>query len=65
VTQTWVHPDYRGKPIVKEWWAEMKARAKQLFCEHLSITSSRNYKAYERFLGDGMKAYATLLKQEI
>lgn len=65
ISQTWVKKEYRGKPIVKEWWNQIKQRAKDCFCGHLCLTSSRNPKAYERWLGDGMKHYATLLKQTL
>lgn len=62
ISQTWVRKDYRGNPIVKEWWKAIKQRAKDCLCGHLVITSSRNPKAYERWLGDGLEIYATLLK---
>ncbi len=65
VSQTWVKKEYRGKPIVKEWWNAIKQRAKDCLCGHLCLTSSRNPKAYERWLGDGIKHYATLLKQTL
>lgn len=65
VSQAWVRPDYRGSPIVKEWWEAVRARAKHLFCRHLTITSSRGYKAYERFLGHGMKHHADILKETL
>lgn len=63
ISQGWVHNDYRGNPIVKEWWEAIRQRAKDLFCGHLCITSSRSAKAYQRFLGHGMKEYAILLKE--
>lgn len=65
VSQAWVRKDYRRNPVVKEWWEAIRQRAKNLFCGHLVITSSRNYKAYERFLGHGMHLYATMLKEEL
>jgi hypothetical protein len=63
VSQAWVERSYRGRPIVKEWYEQMRQRAKDLFCGHLVITSSRNAKAYKRFLGHGMDDYAILLKE--
>lgn len=63
VTQAWVRKDYRGNPVVKEWWEQIRQRAKDLFCGHLVITSSRNPMAYKRFLGHGMSEYAVLLKE--
>lgn len=63
VNQAWVRRDYRANPVVKEWWEAVRQRAKDLMCGHLVITSSRNWKAYERFLGHGLKLYATLLKE--
>lgn len=65
VYQAWVREDYRGKQIVKNWWEAVRARAKQLMCKHLIVHSSRGYKAYERFLGHGMKHYACLLKESL
>jgi len=65
VNQAWVRKDYRGNPIVKQWWEQIRQRAKDLFCKHLMITSSRGHKAYERFLGHGMKHYADLLKETL
>lgn len=63
ISQAWVSKDYRGKPIVKEWYEQIRQRAKDLFCGHLVITSSRNPRAYKRFLGHGMDDYAILLKE--
>lgn len=65
INQMWVSKEFRGKPIVKEWWKQIRQRAKDCFCKHLVITSTRSPKAYIRFLGYGMKEYATLLKEEI
>lgn len=65
ISQMWVAKEFRGKPIVKDWWEQIRQRAKDCFCKHLMITSSRNSKAYIRFLGNGMHEYATLLKEEI
>lgn len=65
VSQAWVHPKYRGNLVVKEWWEAIRERAKNLFCGHLVITSTRNPKAYERFLGNGMKKYAVIMKEEL
>jgi len=64
ISQMWVAKEFRGKPIVKEWWAQIRQRAKDCFCKHLVIVSSRSPKAYKRFL-HGMQDYATLLKEEI
>ena len=65
VSQAWVHKDFRGKPIVKEWWANLKDYAKKHFCEHLVIVSSRNPKAYTRWFGTDMKEYATLMMEDL
>lgn len=65
ISQTWVRKDYRGNPIVKEWWKQIKQRASDCLCGHLVITSSRSPKAYERWLGDGMTHYACLLKMSL
>lgn len=65
VYQAWVCKEYRRNPIVKEWWEQIRVRAKGLFCKHLLITSSRNTEAYKRFLGHGLHEYAVLLKEDI
>lgn len=65
ISQMWVAKDFRGKPIVKKWWEQIRQRAKDCFCRHLVITSSRNPEAYIRFLGHGMRKYCTMLKEEI
>lgn len=65
ITQAWVRSDVRRNPIVKEWWEAMRQRAKDLFCKHIVITSSRNPKAYIRFLGHGMHEYCVMLKEEV
>ncbi|WP_230685497.1 hypothetical protein, partial [Streptococcus pneumoniae] len=28
ISQTWVKKEWRGDPIVKEWWGQIKQRAK-------------------------------------
>ena len=65
ISQMWVAKEYRGSPIVKEWWEQIRQRAKDLFCKHLVIVSSRSPKAYMRFLGHGMHPYAFMLKEEL
>lgn len=65
VSQAWVREDHRGRPVVKEWWEAVRERAKSLFCKHLVITSTRNPKAYQRFLGHGMTQYAVMMKEEL
>lgn len=65
VTQGWVRRDYRGKPIVKEWWAAIKQRAREAMAKHLIIVSSRNPRAYERLFGGGLAEYAVLLRQDL
>lgn len=65
VSQAWVRRDYRNTHFVKQWWSAIQRRAKNLFCGHLVITSTRNPRAYEKFLGGGLKEYAVLLKQEL
>lgn len=65
ISQMWVAKEFRGKPIVKEWYEIIIERAKSCFCKHLVIVSSRNPEAYKRFLGHGLHDYATLLKCEL
>lgn len=65
VSQAWVRKDYRGKPIVKEWWNKIRARAKNLMCSHIMVTSTRGVESYCKFLGKGWHLYAHLLKEDI
>lgn len=65
VGQSWVRKDYRGNPLVKDWWEDVRKEAKRKFCSHLVIVSSRNPRAYERFLGHGMEEYASLLMENL
>lgn len=65
VNQAWVHPNWRGHRVVKDWWEEIRKQAKRYFCKHLVIVSSRNPKAYSRFLGHGLEEYATLMMENL
>lgn len=65
IGQSWVRKDYRGDPLVKDWWEDVRAEAKSKFCRHLVIVSSRNAKAYERFLGHGLEEYGVLLMENL
>lgn len=65
ISQAWVHRNYRGNQIVKAWWLQIKQRARDCFAKHMVIISSRNPRAYERFLGDGMAQYCTMLRQDL
>lgn len=65
VTQAWVRKDQRGQKWVKESWEQVRKRAKDCLCKHFAILSSRgNDAAYCRFLGNGFKFYASILKEE-
>lgn len=66
VTQAWVRKDQRGQKWVKEAWQQVRTRAKDCFCKHFSVISSRGHtKAYCRFLGKGFHLYAEILKEEL
>jgi hypothetical protein len=58
-----VRKDYRGDSLVKDWWEDVRTEAKSKFCRHLMVISSRNGRAYERFLGHGLKVYGELLSE--
>ncbi len=65
VTQAWVRKDQRGHKWVKWAWEEVRQRAKDCFCKHFAVFSSRGKtKAYCRFLGKGFHYYAEILKEE-
>lgn len=65
ITQAWVDKRVRGHKIVKIWRDQLRAEAKRLLCKHIIIPSSRNEKAYFRFLGGNFHKYVTLLKEDI
>ena len=65
ITQAWVSPKCRRHPVVKAWYEQLRAEAKKLFCKHIILPSSRNEKAYIRFLGKKYHKYVTLLKEDI
>jgi len=66
VSQAWVRKDQRGQPWVKWAWEKVRQRAKESFCKHFSVISSRGKtKAYCRFLGKGFHPYAEILKEEL
>lgn len=65
VSQAWVHQDWRRTPFVKEAWGTVRERAKNCFCSHFIVVSSRSTKAYLRWLGANWNVYATLLKEDI
>ena len=65
IPQAWVAREYRGNQVVKMWWEKVREHAKSRFCKHIVLVSSRNEKAYERFLGHGLTHYASLLMEDI
>ena len=65
VNAAWVRQDFRGNPIVKDWWEGVREHAKRCFCRHLVIVSSRGDKSYPRFLKHNLEKYADLLKEDL
>lgn len=65
VSQAWVRPDQRRKAWVKEAWQKIRTRAKDTFCSHMIVVSSRNDEAYCRWLGQGWHRYGGLLKEDL
>lgn len=66
VTQAWVRADQRGEKWVKAAWEQVRERAKNCFCKHFAVISSRGKTdAYCRFLGKGFHYYAEILKEEL
>lgn len=65
VSQGWVHKDMRGSPIVKDWWEQIRERARECFCKHVVVVSSRGTKAYCRWLGPGFHPHLTILKEDL
>lgn len=64
-TDAWVDPKWRRKPEVKQWKQLLEDHAKESFCKHILIPSSRGSKAYCRFLGKGWHPYVVLLKKDL
>lgn len=64
-SQSWMRKDIRGLEWYRYGMDKIKERAKATFCSHIVIVSSRNAKAYLRFLGKNWHEYATLLKEDI
>lgn len=65
VSQGWVDKSMRGSLIVKDWWQQIRERAKECFCKHVVVVSSRGTKAYCRWLGPGFHPHLTILKEDL
>ncbi len=65
MTNAWVAKSHRFKPYVKAWFQTMRDDAIRFSCNHILIPSSRNSRAYCRFLGGGFHEYLTILKADI
>jgi hypothetical protein len=65
LTQAYADPSVRGERFLKELYPVMKKHAKDLFCSHILIPSSRSAEAYMRWLGPNLHIYATILKEDI
>lgn len=65
ITQTFLNPKVRRHKIIKIWRQQLYDEAQRLGCKHILIPSSRNNKAYCRWLGEGWHTYVTLLKKDI
>lgn len=65
IKQAWVHPILRRTPRVKEMLRTITLNAKSLLARHVLIVSSRNPRAYLRWLGKGWQPVSTILKGEL
>jgi hypothetical protein len=65
MSDAWVDPRWRRQPEVKSWFQQLRQHAKDSFCKHIIIPSSRGVKAYCRFLGKDWHPYVALLKQDL
>lgn len=65
ITQAYADPSVRGEGFIKDFYKVLKDHAKSLFCSHILIPSSREAKAYMRWLGSDLHIYATILKEDI
>lgn len=62
VRQGWVHQSLRRSPKVKEMLRTILLNAKQNFCRHVVIVTSRNPDVYLRWLGKGWARLSTALR---
>lgn len=65
LTDAWINKEYRGIKTAKEYFKTLREFAQKSLCKHILVVSSRNDKAYCRFLGKGWKPYLTVLKEDI
>lgn len=65
MTQAYIHPKYRNTGFAKDCLSKLRQHAKDLFCKHILIPSSRSTKAYLRFLGSKWHTYVEILKEDI
>ncbi len=65
MTDAWVDKSLRGNKEVKQWYQLLREDAKHFMCKHILIPSSRNTKAYLRFLGHNWHKYLEILKEDI
>ncbi len=65
ITQAYADHNVRGEAFIKDFYKILKEHAKKLFCSHILIPSSREAKAYMRWLGPDLHVYATILKEDI
>lgn len=62
INQAWLHKSIRHKGLVKPWLDEIIASARSRGAEGISLFSSRNPKAYCRFLGKNWHHTTTILE---
>lgn len=65
ITQAFVDPKYRHFEFIRDTYQHLKKHAENLFCKHILIVSSRNPKAYMKWLKSDLEEYATILKEDI
>lgn len=64
-TQAYADPSIRHTQVIKDLWQKVEDYAKQHFCKHFILVSSRKTEAYRKFLGNEWQEYAVLLKKDI
>lgn len=64
-SQAYADKTIRHSDTVKQLWKDIEDYARQRFCKHFVMVSSRKTKAYQKFLGKEWHEYATLLKKEL
>lgn len=65
ITQGYVSPKYRNGELLVDGWSKIMDKAKECFCSHIAIISTREPRAFIKALGGDWKDYARIMIQDI